>query len=398
MKNLVSLVAFAALALLLMSFVSAVNVDLNAVEVNGVDTPAHVALSAGQTVPVKIIFSSDSNLSDVRVKAWITGNSEISISSDRFDMIADRSYSKLLMVQVPSNIDPSEEMNLVVVIEDETNGILESQEFPMTIQRENYNVDFLDVMMDSKVSAGQNLAVDFVLKNKGTHFAEDTFVKATIPQLGVERRVYFGDLSPVDQADPDKEDAAERVMYLSIPSDAPAGIYNVQFEAYNADSSTTVTKKIAVVGAGANSRIVPAVSSKSFAVGEKAVYAITLVNSGDSARIYEISFDAPEGVTLSADENIFAVPTGSSKTVNVEASAAKAGTYQFAVNVNSDGELVKKENFTAQVSSKGISTGANTTIVLTVVLAIVFIVLLVVLVVLLTRKPQKSEEPGESYY
>jgi preprotein translocase subunit SecG len=40
----------------------------------------------------------------------------------------------------------------------------------------------------------------------------------------------------------------------------------------------------------------------------------------------------------------------------------------------------------------------NPIVVLTVVLAIIFLVLLVVLIVLIGRKPQKSEEYGESYY
>ncbi len=157
-----------------------------------------------------------------------------------------------------------------------------------------------------------------------------------------------------------------------------------------------MTKKIAVVGNSEDSAVVAPMASKTFAAGSSAEYSLTLVNSGNKVQVYELAFEALSGLTLVADEPVTALPAGTSKTVKVTASAAKAGKYTFAVNVYSQGELVTKEAFTANV--EGRSASANGTVVLTVVLAIVFVVLLVVLIVLLTRKPQKTEEFGESYY
>lgn len=401
-RNLVTLVAFFALAVFALSIVSAANVTISDVDVSGIKTlstyGSGLAVFAGQSLPVRVVFNSNANLSDVRVKAWISGESDYAVSSERFDVLANNVYSRLMTIDAPAKVDPTEALKLEISIESKADGVLATAVVNLGAQRDAYSVDVLDVSMDTKVRAGSNLAVALVLKNTGMHFAEDTFVKASIPALGIERNVYFGDLSPVDQVNPDKEDAAERTLYLSIPSNTPAGIYTVQFEAYNADSSTTVTKKVAVVGASGDSRIVSTASSKSFAVGDKETYSMTLVNSGNEVQVYDISFEAPEGLSLTADESVFAVSAGNSKTIKVEASAVKAGTYNFVMNVESDGNLVKKESFEAKVSSSGIKSGVNATVVLTVVLAIVFIVLLVVLIVLLTRKPQKSEEFGESYY
>jgi preprotein translocase subunit SecG len=66
----------------------------------------------------------------------------------------------------------------------------------------------------------------------------------------------------------------------------------------------------------------------------------------------------------------------------------------------SNGDLVESKEFAANVEGTSLNTGfsGNTAVVLTVVLAIIFVVLLVVLIVLLTRKPQKTQEFGESYY
>ena len=105
------------------------------------------------------------------------------------------------------------------------------------------------------------------------------------------------------------------------------------------------------------------------------------------------------GLNVEVSEPVVAVPAGTSKTVKIMASAEKAGKYDFAVNVHSEGELVKEEKFTLDTEgSNARATAGNATVLLTVILAIVFVVLLVVLIVLLTRKPEKSEELGESYY
>jgi uncharacterized membrane protein len=337
------------------------------------------------------------------VKAEISGGKGYDSISERFDVLAGQTYSRIVNVQIPFNIDPSEPMQLYVTIENRARGEVASRKVSIGAQRESYIVQILNVAFEPKVQAGETLALDIVLKNRGRHFSEDTFVKVSVPALGLERQAYFGDLSPTDRSEPDKEDAAERRMYLNIPSNAPAGVYAVDIEAYSDDSSTTLSKKIAVVGASGNSIVVASAASKKAAAGEDAGYSLTLVNSGRNVRVYELVADAPTGVTVEADEPFVAIPAGTSKAVKVRANAEKAGVYPFSVSVYSEGNLVKKESFTLNVEGKtsiGGATGkaTNTTVVLTIVLAIIFVVLLVVLVVLLTRKPQKSEELGESYY
>lgn len=377
------------------------------VEVNGVDSGSgvNIASFAGQNLPVEITFKASEDISDVRVKAWISGEREYAVSSNRFKVFNGSTYNWVVSVSVPFDLDPRENLKLKVSVESKGESV--EKEVALAAQRESYLVEILDVVIDTEVKAGEMLALDIVLKNRGLEFSEDTFVRARIPTLGVEERAYFGDLSPVDQGgsnDPEKEDAAERRLFLRIPSTAKPGTYVVELEAYNDDSSTTLTKKVNVVGSGQESRVVSAVKEKSFAVREKGSYSITLVNAGNKLSIYELVVETSDkNLDVGVEEPIVVVPAGSSRSVKVETSALKAGEYTFAVNVNSDGELVAKESFTANVDgtkagSTIVAGGTNTTVLLTVVLAIVFVVLLVVLIVLLTRKPEKEKEFGESYY
>jgi len=394
-KILVSLVAMFALAVFITASVSAF-ANFDSIEVSGVNpTGRTISVSAGQTIPVRVVFTATNLSEDIRVKARLTGEKEFSVSSDRFDILAGNTYSRLLAVQVPYDIDPSEKHMLVITVENDEETI--SSSISLELQRESYTVEVLSVDYNVEAKAGQNLALDIVLKNRGRHFAEDTYVKARIPALGIEQRSYFGDLSDEDQSDPDKEDAVERRMYLSIPSDAKPGVYTLELEVYNADSTATISKKVAIVGSGADSIVVSSANSKRFAAGTEQEYTLTLVNSGDKVKVYQIALETTSGLTVNSEESIVAVPAGESKTVKLNAVASKEGNYNFAANVYTDGNLVKKESFVANVEGSKTFAG-NAAVLLTVILAIVFVVLLVILIVLLTRKPAKTEEFGESYY
>lgn len=408
MKNIqkmVSLAAIFVLAILVTQNASAF-ASIDDVEVNGVDAlngAVNIGAFAGDSLPVRVTFTATADAQDARIKIWLSGEKDNAVSSERFDVLNGSTYSRLVSVAIPANIDPSEEFRLEIQIENRNDGAPASAyaEVQVTAQRTSYALNVLDVNLGTKAVSGEAMPVDIVLKNTGSHLAEDTFVKVRIPALGVEQRAYFGDLSATDQSDPDRSDAVERRMFVNIPKSAPAGVYTVEVEAYNADSDETVSKKIAIVGASEDTSVVSTAQSKTFAVGETKQYSITLVNSGNRIRVYELVPEVSDNLNVEMDESIVAVNAGTSKTVKINVVADKAGEQTFAVNVYSDGELVNKQTFSANVQGStgfGGFKGGSTTLVLTIVLAIIFVVLLVVLIVLLTRKPEKTDELGENYY
>src|SRR3989338_2559267 len=130
-NKLVFLVAALLLAVFAVSAVSALG-TINHVEVNGVDAAGGV----------------------------------VNVASFAGDVLQDSTYSRLVSVQMPSNIDPSESLELNVVVEARNGDSIETT-VSIAAQRESYVVDVLDVAMDSKVKAGSSLALDIVLKNRG---------------------------------------------------------------------------------------------------------------------------------------------------------------------------------------------------------------------------------------
>jgi preprotein translocase subunit SecG len=61
-----------------------------------------------------------------------------------------------------------------------------------------------------------------------------------------------------------------------------------------------------------------------------------------------------------------------------------------------NGDVVESFTFSSTEDVK--ASMSDPVVVLTVILAIVFVVLLIVLIVLIGKKPEKSEDFGESYY
>ncbi len=404
-KNiLVSLVATFALVLLVSANVTAVDVfgNITSVTVNDVELSdgQTLAVQAGETLDIRVVFVASHYEADVEMFARIRGTGSISDSTERLDVLANRTYTKTLRVKIPSNIDRAENMILLIGVESQ-DGVGGHREIRLLAQRGSYSVQILSITNLDQVNAGDNLALNVVLNNNGFHTAENNYVRASIAELGISNTVFFGDLVADDKEnrwdDTNKQDSAERTVYLAIPRNVPAGVYNLEVEAFNADSSVVQTKRIVVGSNSANDQVISSSTSKTFAVNEKKTYSITLVNTGNGIKVYDLTIDAPRGLTVNAEDSVIVVPAGSSKTVNLDVMASENGNYDFTVSVKSDGQLVSQKSFSAIVEgSKTI--GVNASVVLTVVLAIIFIVLVIVLIVLLTRKPAKTEEFGESYY
>lgn len=394
--SLIAFIAVIALAATVVSAVSSLDITSNEVKVNGISVEDFdVAAEAGEVVPVTLQFTANENASDVTVSAWISGESKDRVEISFRDLVAGKEYVARLALGLPSKIDPEETKTLILRIESDAGDWEESYELGM--QRKPYNANLIFAEMDSQVQAGSSVVVDLVVKNDGRHDLEDLVVEVSIPELGIVKKAYFGDLVPVDECneDCDEQDSVEGKISVKIPSTAKTGTYQVVIKASNDETDSVVKKQITVVGSELEASVIVPVSTKELAKGETVDYEVVIVNSGSNIAVFEIVPSTTEDLIVSVSSPVVTVQAGSSQTVKVNAKALKEGTYSFAVDVNSDNALVKKVNFTAKVTSKPL---ASNVVVLTIVLAIILVVLLIVLIVLLTRKPARSEELEESYY
>ncbi|MFH1307257.1 MAG: hypothetical protein ABIH72_00195 [archaeon] len=401
---LVSLISVMALVYLT-SLVSAglvsggLDVSVNGIEVteDGVTT---IGAFAGENIPIRVVFTADENADDVRLKAWIGGyRSDVEDETSRFNTISGSTYSKLLSLDLPDDLDPAEEFTLYLRVESKTQS--HEENFDLLIQRESYVLEILSADLSSSVTAGESAYLDIVVKNRGYERLDDVYVKVSSEDLGISKTAYYGDLTATDDCDDcDNDDAQERRIYFDVPASAASGAYTLKVEAYTDDVSTSMNKNLVVSGSEQRSEVLVPISSKEVAVNDEVTYDLLIINRGNGLAVYEVIPESVSNLIVSVDSPIVTVQGGTSQVVKVTVRSANVqGSYSWNLNVESDGELVDVVTLqTKVVSSTGSSAGVDSIVILTIVLVIVFVVLLIVLIVLLSRKPRKEEEFGESYY
>ncbi len=364
------------------------------VKVNDVDVNANVvSVNAGDTVTVKVQFKAMEddpltltineavNASDVKVKVTLEGEKDdVTAVTSNFDVIAGKTYTKTLTLKVPSDFEDSllhDSLTMTVRI---WNSDFETQtgDITLELQRPSYDVAIKSVMTSSTAEAGQLLPVDVVLKNIGFNTLEDMYVTVSIADLKLSKTAFFGDLVDVETEDSSSADDSDVStvsgrLYLEVPYNVKSGAYTLEVTAENDETSSTVSKDVVVTNG------FPDIAMKS---GNDLV----LLNPTNQLKVYTVKYADTETSVI--------VPAASSKSVTI--ATPTSGEYNFDATVFSGTQLLSTVNFSGTGSSAPSLT--SPVMVLTIILAVVFLVLLVVLVVLITKKPQKTEEFGESYY
>ena len=416
-KNL--LVSFCTLALLLMSVATVAAfgtsnsptasdvVDTYDIKVQGIiatttfsTNNSVVSVIADDEVLVEVFFTAYQDDTDVTVEVEIDGSKVKTRSiSENFDVEAGKSYRKLLAIQVPSEL--KDEVSDDLTLEIEVDGKdYKSNLAPITlrVQRPSYNPVVMSVETPSSITAGETFPVEIVLKNLGYNDLDDVYVSARIVGLGVSQAKYFGDIENLENRSSHHhhhdEDTAVGSLYLKVPYNTIQGVYTLEVIVDNDDVRTVETREI-VIGNEFSNTLVPVKTSETVAVGQDAVYEFMIVNPTNNVKVYTIVTESNSALSTTASHSVVAVPAGSSQKVQVTANAEKEGSQNFVVTVLSADELVGAFDFDLNVEGKAAN---NSIVVLTIVLAIIFLVLLVVLIVLLGKKPEKTEDFGESYY
>lgn len=409
MNSKAYLIPFAAfLAVLLVGFASAQLVNnttslVSPSSVSGIatafndvllsDSQTVIAGTVGDTVPVRITFTALNDASNVRVKVWMDGyRSDISASTTRFDLVSGSVYTKLLSLNLPSDLDTTTQTFTLHVSVANENGY-NSANYIVKMQRDSYSMNVLSVDFPTQVAAGDNVPVSVVVTNNGMHTLDNGYVTVSIPTLGLSSKVYLGDTSPVDNCSDncDMTDSVQKTVYVKIPESTTTGVYQVQVNAYNADATTTVSKMISVSESAATN-VLAAVKNQDIRAGETKNYDVIVVNSGNTVKVFNVQTVSGSALSVSAPSFVTVGPQ-SSATIPVAVTAsnkADVGSYTFTVTV--DGKQTVLGANVVQGSA------SSSVLVLTVVLAVIFLILLVVLIVLLFKKEKSVETVETSYY
>ncbi|KKL18517.1 hypothetical protein LCGC14_2474730 [marine sediment metagenome] len=402
-KLLVSFLAFVSVLFLAVTVSAASPLATNLdVEVDGIDWNNDPAIMVGDTVSVRVEFTSLENASDITVEVEIEGDrKDVEAETRLFDVEDGNSYVKTLRLEIPFDLKDELSDFVTLSVDISGSGFKTTAFRELRVQRESFNADIKSIGVPQTVKAGETFPVDVVLKNLGYNDLDDLFVTARISALDIERTAFFGDLvalecddddSAVDnygveitrKCNEDDDDTVFGRLFLTVPHDVKSGVYALEVEVENEDTTS--------------SEVVQIVIDNAFSAGTFIVSGnqLLIVNPTNDVVVYRLVPESTSAVSVSVSQSLVAVSAGSSETVTVDATSNVAGTQTYSVNIfSADGTLVDTVSFSV------VAEGRNATspiFVLTIILAIIFIVLLVVLIVLIGKKPEKAEEFGESYY
>lgn len=368
------------------------------VKANGMNAEAHdVAVIAGEMVSITVKFTANQSDTDVTVEVTLEGDKDkVYASTESFDVEAGHRYSKTLSLKVPFEL--KDEISTGLDLEVEIDGKAyktEVDNMTLSVQRPSYNADVKSITVPSTITAGETFPIEIVLKNMGYNDLDDVYVSANIEELGLsQNNKWFGDLLNLENNSNhhnDEDETAVGKLALTVPYTAEAGVYTLEIVVTNDDTETVAVKQIVITN-DYSANIIAATTAKTAAKGQEVTYDLLIVNPTDNVKVYKIVTEGDVSSTVS--QSVIAVPAGSSKTVKVTASSNVEGENTFALHVFEGESLKETIAYSLSVEGKAV----NTVFVLTIVLAVIFLVLLVALIVLLGKRPEKSEEFGESYY
>ena len=433
MKKAFLLFVMLLLGILTVSAVSALQVTLNHVWVDGTEvyesgTNSIRALDKNEQLPVKVEFTVDNNLTDslhdVQVEAVIRGYDQSDLIQDITEAFTAQqgvTYDKNLDLKLPIRMD-QDRYALRVRIEDRDGSTTEAT-YELEVESQSHAMWIKDVMLSPSdaVIAGRALLARVRVQNIGTQDETDGLkVTFAIPNLGIS------DANYIDHLDMEETTTSED-LYVRIPACVQEGLYNwfVTVTYHNGDETATVTGKIMVQQgdvcptstdqpAQSNPVTIISVGAGSQAVvngGSEVMYPITITNQEGAAKTYLISVDSGDWATFTiSPSNMLLLQKGETGTIFVHAQVSKnapAGDNLFVVNVKKGAELIKQVSLkvnVVQTTQKPTQTNDGWDAVkkgLLVALIVLIIILIIIGLVIGFRKVRSDEETGEkgeSYY
>ncbi|KHO49353.1 MAG: hypothetical protein QT01_C0005G0012 [archaeon GW2011_AR6] len=371
-----------------------------------------LTVETGENLFITVKLDGLNDTEDVSIEAEIRGleSGTIDAETSLFDVKQGRTYAKFLTLKIPANARLDQDLtdNLKLRITASSEDSDEKVDVLLTIDRVRHNLLVLDAQAPESVNAGETAVVEVAVRNRGTKIEEDVFVKASIPELGISRQKFIGDLLPLEDfenEDNELSDKAVALLRLEIPAGTVSGDYALKIQVYSSDGVAkgeetailSVKGKTAAPVQTSGSAVAIDSSAKTVAKEQGVVYKVTVTNLGSSAQTYTAEVSGVDFGTYSANPGILTLAAGQSGEFNIFVSPAATstlGAHAFSVAVKADGTVAKTLSLSADVtdSSAGNDRLRQNLIVIAVILIAILIILAIIIAVVTGRRREESEE------
>lgn len=376
------------------------------------------------TVPDDSDSSVDSSADEVEIEVELTGYDGDRVRDTEYvdEVREGESYVERLTLDFPWDMDQDYYTLRVYVCPRSGDCVTETYELDVEAEEHSFVIKDVDFSPGLEVEAGRALLTTVRVQNVGDEEDDDGVkVKVSIPDLGLSASDYL------DEVDEDDSTSSEE-LYIRIPSETPAGDYDVEVTVSFDDGDETVSDSYTLTVTEAEdseeessddeesveSKTVLTVGSESqeMTAGQGgAVYPVTITNAAGEAKTYVVDvsgYDAWGDVRLDPS-NVVVLDEGETQTVYLFASANEdaSGSYTFAVTVSSGSETLKEMVLTADVepaeseeTSGSLDSVKKGLVVGVIVLVILLVILGLILVVNKLREDddEDNDEKSKTYY
>lgn len=434
MKKITKMLSiFLLLVFSLVTFAGAASaLTIQEVKVDGIELAADsqiVHVDRGETIDIDVqLKGGSSDEEKVRVKAWIGGYKydEVEDISSQFKVLADTVYVKNLELEMPEDLDATEDYTLHVEAYGPLGDEIEFDSLVFTLKvtpvQDLLNIQDVIFNPGLSVEAGNPLYARVRLENMGDNKQEDIRVSINVPALGISVRDYVDELVSdefCDSSDCDDDEETSMTsneLMLKIPDNAKEGTYELEIlveydrlhESVKKVYLLNVKGKELVEDGKEIKRLVSVdTATKEVDQGKGIIYRFTVANLGSEAEAYNVEVSGVDSwATSRVDPAFVTVASDNTGEVFVYVSAnenAAPGLHMFTVKVKAQDTIVKEFNLGADVKEVQAKT-FNLASILWVIFAVLVIVVVVLGIILLVKrsKEDKAEEPGtgeaQTYY
>tara|TARA_Y100000310_G_scaffold343038_1_gene448860 strand:- start:3611 stop:4927 length:1317 start_codon:yes stop_codon:yes gene_type:complete len=398
--------------------------DFNHIQVDGLTMSNATVLDfeRGDRLDIEVYLDAFNDTDDVTITAKIMGYEfgSISDSTGQFSLDAGKTYKKTLTLEIPEDIDASEEYTLRIEASDQLDEITE--EFTIHIDESRHGLKIYDVVLNpsSTIAAGNPLFVSVRLENLGEMEEDDVKITASIPDLGISAINYFDELNTEYQEQNEnnfEQDNSDQLdLLLRIPTDAATGTYELRIDVeYNRGYNfLSQSLNINVQGTEADEGVQTVVnsdsSSKATGAGSSVDYKVMMANLGSEPGVYSVQVD---GVSawgeVTVQPSFLTVMPDSTGEVTITVTpfdSTEDASYTWVAKVMLGSDVLSEVVFNTKVDAAEEMAAAKTDVlktVLTIVFAILVVVLVVLALIIAFRKVRSEDEDstsleGQTYY
>lgn len=394
------------------------------VRVNDQNSGNTIYVERGETITIEVWYSTYGSsldlIENIDLEASIEGYEydDIEVDTDNFNLRPNVTGKKTLRLTLPDDLDSEADYELYVKMSNK-DGNSEEGPIQLYVDEGRHDLRLQDVIFTPGLSleAGDLFFTVVRVENMGYEKEEDIMVKMSIPELGLSTRTYIEELGTVENDEDDDESSmSSDELFLRIPSNVKAGIYEVLIEVqYNRGHDVLEESYSLVVDGGVaysdkEVSITVDTESQEVSQGAGAVYKVMFANIGSSKADYILGVSGVESWgTFRVDPAKITLDEGETAEMFVYVTAkegADLGEHNFVVNVKANGQNVKSFSLTADVV-KDVNGWSQVRRGLEIGFAVLLIILVILGIVLAARKlggngNESMEEPtieeGQTYY